>query len=87
MNRKKRADYQSARFLIEVPVYHIVIELDAVDGTELGDDRQNVCLLFGREFVFAMMDSVVGPITSSEIGVDTLASLSPVSIGYLIIEL
>ena len=41
----------SALFLIEVPVYHIVIELDAVDGTELGDDRQNVCLLFGRELV------------------------------------
>ena len=34
--------------LIEVPVCHIVVELDLIDRAELGDDRQNVCLLFGR---------------------------------------
>ena len=32
----------------EVPVCHIVVELDLIDRAELGDDRQNVCLLFGR---------------------------------------
>ena len=36
-----------AFFLIEIPVHHIVVELHAVNGTELGDDRQNVCLLLG----------------------------------------
>jgi hypothetical protein len=37
-----------AFLLIELPIYYVVVELDALDGTKLGDDRQNVCLLFGE---------------------------------------
>jgi hypothetical protein len=33
--------------LIEVPARLIMVELDIVDGTEVGDDIHNLCLLLG----------------------------------------
>ena len=64
-----------------------MVELDTIDGSKLGDDIQNICLLRGRELVFAMMDTIIWAVTPSEIGVNTLTSLSPITPRYIIIEL
>ena len=52
-----------------------MVELHAVNGAEFSDDRQNICLLLGREFVFAMMESVVGPVATTEITPYTMAPI------------
>ena len=46
--RNKGRDFKNlCLYLIKIPVHHIVVELHAVNGAELGDDRQNICLLLG----------------------------------------
>ena len=65
----------------------MVVELDAISGTELGDDRQNICLLLGREFVFAMIESVVWPVATTEVTPYTMACLSPLVVRHILIKL
>ena len=46
--------------LFEIPVRFVVVELDAIGTAEMGQDLHDVFLLLGREFVFAMMVTIVG---------------------------
>ena len=52
--------------LPEVPILDIVIETDVISAAELGQDFQNLVLLFWRDHVFTMMDSVVWPIATTK---------------------
>ena len=43
----------------EVPVCFVVVEMDAIGTAEVGEDLHDVILLLGREFVFAVMVTIV----------------------------
>ncbi len=73
--------------LIKVPVCHIVVELDVIDGAELGDDGQNICLLFGRKLIFPMMIAVIRAVAATEVTPYTLARLSPLVVRHILVEL
>ena len=75
------------RKLPEVPGLDVVIETEAVSGAELGQDIHDVLLLFWGDHVFTVMDSVVGAIATTKIAPYTVASLRPVSLWNVIIEM
>ena len=84
---KRRQVLLAPFFLIKVPICHIVVELDVIDGTELGDDCQNICLLSGREHILPMMIAVVRAVAATEVTPDTLARLSPLVVRHILVEL
>ena len=53
--------------LFEIPVRFVVVELDAVGAAEMGQDLHDVILLFGREFVFTVMVTIVGTHASAKV--------------------
>ena len=52
--------------LPEVPSLDVVVEMDAIGAAELGQDFQNLVLLFWCDHVFTMMYSVVRSIATTE---------------------
>jgi len=50
----------------EVLILDVVVETDAVGAAKLGQDSQNLVLLFWGDDVFTMMDSVVRPVATTK---------------------
>ena len=71
--------------LPEVPSLDVVVETDAIGAAELGQDFQNLVLLFWRDHVFTMMDSVVGTIATTKGGTYTQTGLSFIPLWNIII--
>ena len=44
----------------EIPVRFIMVKFNTLGAAEMGQDLHDVFLLLGREFVFAMMVTIVG---------------------------
>ena len=71
--------------LPEVPILDVVVETDAIGAAELGQDFQNLVLLFWRDHVFTMMDSVVGTIATTKGGTYTVSGLSFIPLWNIIV--
>ena len=63
-----------------------MIEGDAVCGSELGEDIQDVLLLTGRELVLTVMVSVVRTVAAAEVVLHASACLSLLMVGYVLVD-
>ena len=52
--------------LIKVPSYYVVVKLNALDAAKLGQNRQNLFLLLGREHNLAVMRPIIWSISATE---------------------
>ena len=55
------------QWLSEVPILNVVVEMDALSTTVLGQDVHDVLLLTGREQLLAMIVTVICPTATTKV--------------------
>ena len=72
---------------VEVPDSFVMVESQTISTAILSQDSHDVCLLFGREFVVAVMIAVIRPAATTEVTPDTMACLGPTIVWHVIIDM